>query len=136
MLEQSPDGAEASDALGECSTLVELLEARQAALAATLEGAFPELRATIWQSEASVQAAVQVGFGSREGGGHVWWFGVVVCMLGAHNLHPACQTLPTVRLQASFPITIVLIPKFGVYCCCCCQPAGPDAPDHREQAQD
>ena len=60
VLEQSPEGAEAADALGECSTLVELLEARQAALAATLEGAFPELRATVWQSEASVQAAVQV----------------------------------------------------------------------------
>jgi MoxR-like ATPase len=60
VLEQSPDGAEAADALTECSTLVELLEARQAALAATLEGAFPELRSTIWQSEASVQAAVQV----------------------------------------------------------------------------
>lgn len=60
MLEQSPDGAEAADALTECSTLVELLESRQSALAATLEGAFPELRATVWQSEASVQAAVQV----------------------------------------------------------------------------
>lgn len=60
MLEQSPDSAEAADALAECSTLVQLLEARQATLAATLEGAFPELRATVWQSEASVQAAVQV----------------------------------------------------------------------------
>ena len=60
VLEQAPEGAEASDALGECSTLVELLEGRQAALAATLEGAFPELRCTVWQSEASVQAAVQV----------------------------------------------------------------------------
>jgi MoxR-like ATPase len=59
VLEQSPDGAEAADALTECSTLVELLESRQSALAATLEGAFPELRATVWQSEASVQAAVQ-----------------------------------------------------------------------------
>lgn len=60
VLEQAPEGAEAADALAECSTLVELLESRQAALAATLEGAFPELRATVWQSEASVQAAVQV----------------------------------------------------------------------------
>jgi hypothetical protein len=67
VLEQSPDGAEAADALAECSTLVELLEARQAALAATLEGAFPELRATIWQSEASVQAAVQVRWASGAG---------------------------------------------------------------------
>jgi MoxR-like ATPase len=60
VLEQSPDSAEAADALAECGTLVELLQGRQAALAATLEGAFPELRATVWQSEASVQAAVQV----------------------------------------------------------------------------
>ncbi|WIA29519.1 hypothetical protein OEZ86_012019 [Tetradesmus obliquus] len=59
VLEQSPDSAEAADALAECGTLVELLQGRQAALAATLEGAFPELRATVWQSEASVQAAVQ-----------------------------------------------------------------------------
>lgn len=60
VLEQSPDSTEASDALSECVTLVELLEGRQAALTATLEGQFPELRATVWQSEASVQAAVQV----------------------------------------------------------------------------
>eukprot|EP00878_Enallax_costatus_P007732 GHUV01008093.1.p1 GENE.GHUV01008093.1~~GHUV01008093.1.p1 ORF type:complete len:282 (+),score=113.63 GHUV01008093.1:347-1192(+) len=59
VLEQSPDSAEAADTLAECSTLVELLEGRQAALTATLSGAFPELRATVWQSEASVQAAVQ-----------------------------------------------------------------------------
>lgn len=43
---------------------MELLELRSAALAATLggpacPGGFPELRATVWQSEASVQAAVQ-----------------------------------------------------------------------------
>jgi hypothetical protein len=60
VLEQAPDSAEAADALAECGTLVELLQNRQAALAATLEGAFPELRATVWQSEATVQAAVQV----------------------------------------------------------------------------
>lgn len=64
MLEQQAGGSssssEAAELAGECATLVELLEARQAALAATLDGAFPELRATVWQSEASVQAAVQV----------------------------------------------------------------------------
>lgn len=38
---------------------MELLDLRQGGLAATLEGGFPELRATVWQSEASVQAAVQ-----------------------------------------------------------------------------
>lgn len=72
VLEEAPQGAEAADALSECSTLVELLESRQAALAATLEGAFPELRATVWQSEASVQAAVQV----RSQSGGVGWAGI------------------------------------------------------------
>lgn len=70
MLEQAPDSAEAADALAECATLVELLQGRQAALAATLEGAFPELRATVWQSEASVQAAVQVRMCESGGSGH------------------------------------------------------------------
>jgi len=60
VLEQGPGSTEAADALAECVTLIELLEGRQAALAATLEGAFPELRTTVWQSDASVQAAVQV----------------------------------------------------------------------------
>lgn len=72
MLEQSPDSAEAADALAECGTLVELLQGRQAALAATLEGAFPELRATVWQSEASVQAAVQVRQRRRIGSSRRW----------------------------------------------------------------
>lgn len=72
MLEQSPDSAEAADALAECGTLVELLQGRQAALAATLEGAFPELRATVWQSEASVQAAVQVRQRRKIGSSRRW----------------------------------------------------------------
>lgn len=50
---------------------MELLEGRQAALAATLEGAFPELRATVWQSEASVQAAVQVRGAAGQQGSRV-----------------------------------------------------------------
>lgn len=45
----------------EADTLVQLLEARNASLCNTLEGGYPELRASVWQSEASVQAAVQVG---------------------------------------------------------------------------
>jgi hypothetical protein len=61
LLESPPSAADAAEAAAEAATLVELLEARVAALAATLEGAFPELRATVWQSEGSVQAAVQVG---------------------------------------------------------------------------
>ncbi|GBF89830.1 hypothetical protein Rsub_02534 [Raphidocelis subcapitata] len=59
LLETPPSAADAAEAAAEAATLVELLEARQAELAATLEGQFPELRATVWQSEASVQAAVQ-----------------------------------------------------------------------------
>jgi MoxR-like ATPase len=38
---------------------VEVLALRQGSLAATLGGAFPELRDTVWQSEAAVQAAAQ-----------------------------------------------------------------------------
>lgn len=48
-----------AEARRECASLVELLDLRQGGLAAALEGGFPELRATVWQSEASVQAAVQ-----------------------------------------------------------------------------
>ncbi|KAL4425569.1 hypothetical protein ABPG75_009585 [Micractinium tetrahymenae] len=50
---------EVEEARRECASLVELLDLRQGGLAATLDGGFPELRATVWQSEASVQAAVQ-----------------------------------------------------------------------------
>ncbi len=52
-------GDELAEAVSEADVLVGLLEERQAALTAALEGAFPELRATVWQSEGSVQAAVQ-----------------------------------------------------------------------------
>ena len=37
----------------------DLLQSRQEALAATLGGQYPQLRTTVWQSESSVQAAVQ-----------------------------------------------------------------------------
>lgn len=50
---------ELAEARTECASLVDLLELRHASLSATLDGNFPELRHTIWQSEASVQAAVQ-----------------------------------------------------------------------------
>lgn len=55
---------ELADARAEAASLVELLELRAGSLAATLGGGagaagFPELRGTVWQSEASVQAAVQ-----------------------------------------------------------------------------
>jgi MoxR-like ATPase len=66
LLEASPSAADAAEAAAEAATLVELLEGRQAALAAALDGQFPELRATVWQSEASVQAAVQVRAGPRQ----------------------------------------------------------------------
>ena len=38
---------------------MELLELRHGGLTATLDGGFPELRHTIWESEASMQTAVQ-----------------------------------------------------------------------------
>lgn len=38
---------------------MEILESRQGGLVATLDGNFPELRSTVWQSAPSVQAAVQ-----------------------------------------------------------------------------
>ena len=38
---------------------MELLGLRQGSLAATLDGDFPELRATLWQSEAAAAAAAQ-----------------------------------------------------------------------------
>ena len=50
---------EVAEAAAECAALVELLELRQGSLAASLDGGFPDLRATVWQSEASVQAAAQ-----------------------------------------------------------------------------
>ena len=43
----------------EADALAELLELRQGGLAMTLDGGFPELRASVWNSEAAVQAAVQ-----------------------------------------------------------------------------
>ena len=52
-------GQEAAEAHSEARNLVELLELRAGALAQELDGGFPELRASVWQSEASVQAAVQ-----------------------------------------------------------------------------
>ena len=52
---------EVAEAAAECAALVELLELRQGSLAASLDGGFPDLRATVWQSEASVQAALQQG---------------------------------------------------------------------------
>jgi MoxR-like ATPase len=61
----SSSSSELSDAKSEATTLVELLEGRQAALTATLESQFAEMRASVWQSEDSLQAAVQVGLGPR-----------------------------------------------------------------------
>ena len=39
---------------------MELLDLRQGGLAQTLDGNFPDLRTSVWQSESTVQAAVQV----------------------------------------------------------------------------
>ncbi|EFJ46414.1 hypothetical protein VOLCADRAFT_93182 [Volvox carteri f. nagariensis] len=60
LLEGPEDAAELAAASAEVAQLVDLLSSRHAALAANLEGnGFPELRATLWQAEASVAAAVQ-----------------------------------------------------------------------------
>ncbi len=44
----------------EAAQVVELLDLRQGGLTQTLDGGFPELRTSVWQSEISVQTAVQV----------------------------------------------------------------------------
>ena len=44
----------------EAAQVVELLDLRQGGLTQTLDGGFPELRNSVWQSEVSVQSAVQV----------------------------------------------------------------------------
>ncbi|PRW59240.1 ATPase associated with various cellular activities AAA_5 [Chlorella sorokiniana] len=56
---EAANAQELEEARKEAAALVELLDLRQGSLAATLDGGFPELRDTVWQSEASVQAAVQ-----------------------------------------------------------------------------
>ncbi|EIE24598.1 hypothetical protein COCSUDRAFT_40953 [Coccomyxa subellipsoidea C-169] len=43
----------------EAAAVVELLDLRQGGLAQTLDGNFPDLRNSVWQSESTVQAAVQ-----------------------------------------------------------------------------
>jgi len=59
ILEDQSAGDELAEALKEASSLVELLDLRQGGLAATLDGDFPELRSSIWLSEASAAAAAQ-----------------------------------------------------------------------------
>ncbi|GFR51977.1 hypothetical protein Agub_g14504 [Astrephomene gubernaculifera] len=60
ILEGPSEPADLASAASEVGQLLELLSARHAGLAANLEGeGFPELRATLWQAEASVAAAVQ-----------------------------------------------------------------------------
>ncbi|KAI3438742.1 hypothetical protein D9Q98_001161 [Chlorella vulgaris] len=56
---EAANEAELAEARAEVASLVEVLSLRQGSLAATLDGGYPELRDTVWQSEAAVQAAVQ-----------------------------------------------------------------------------
>jgi MoxR-like ATPase len=56
---EAGQAGEVGEAAREAAALVEVLALRQGSLAATLGGAFPELRDTVWQSEAAVQAAAQ-----------------------------------------------------------------------------
>jgi hypothetical protein len=51
--------AELAEARSEAASLVEVLSLRQASLAATLDGNFPDLRSTVWLSEAAASAAAQ-----------------------------------------------------------------------------
>eukprot|EP01026_Neomeris_dumetosa_P022915 TRINITY_DN1974_c0_g1_i3.p2 TRINITY_DN1974_c0_g1~~TRINITY_DN1974_c0_g1_i3.p2 ORF type:complete len:246 (-),score=42.93 TRINITY_DN1974_c0_g1_i3:208-945(-) len=59
LLEQGNE-SELSEVSEEVDQVVQLLESRHANLCNTLDGEFPELRSTVWQSEASVQQAVQM----------------------------------------------------------------------------
>jgi len=52
-------GEELGEVKSEMNSLIELLESRHRSLTRNLEGEFPELRTTVWQSEGTVQAAVQ-----------------------------------------------------------------------------
>ena len=59
VLESSATADEVEEAAKEAANLVELLDLRQEGLAATLDGDFPELRSTVWLSEAGAAAAAQ-----------------------------------------------------------------------------
>lgn len=50
---------EISEAQGEVADLVDLLKARASELAITLDADYPDLRSSIWLSEAAAQSAVQ-----------------------------------------------------------------------------
>lgn len=56
---ESGASEELPEVRNEVTSLVELLEARHSGLTKTLDGEFPELRSTVWQSDGTVQAAVQ-----------------------------------------------------------------------------
>ncbi|DBB08177.1 TPA: hypothetical protein ACH3X3_008361 [Trebouxia sp. C0006] len=56
---ENKDQQELAEVQQEGASVVELLQQRQAGLAATLGQQFPEMRNTTWQSESSVQAAAQ-----------------------------------------------------------------------------
>ena len=58
VLEDGVD-SEIVEAAKEAADLVDLLDMRQAGLAATLDGNFPELRSTLWLSESGAAAAAQ-----------------------------------------------------------------------------
>jgi MoxR-like ATPase len=61
LLARGGDGSkeEVTAAAEEAATLAALLEARHAEVSASLDGGFPELRATLWQSAASARQAAQ-----------------------------------------------------------------------------
>jgi MoxR-like ATPase len=56
---ESGNESEVAEASQEAADLVDLLQMRQAGLAATLDGDFPELRSSVWLSEAAAATAAQ-----------------------------------------------------------------------------
>ena len=70
----------------EAAQVVELLDLRQGGLTQTLDGGFPELRNSVWQSEISVQSSVQVCSCCRCS---------LICNISstADALQPACHAL-------------------------------------------
>lgn len=60
LLSSSKTGApELAEAVQEAGALASLLRSRHASLALSLDAGFPELKSSVWQSEAATQAAVQ-----------------------------------------------------------------------------
>ncbi len=58
---ETPGSPELPEVQAEAAVLVDLLTQRHRALVANLEGGFPELRSTVWQSDSTVQVRGAAG---------------------------------------------------------------------------